>query len=152
MKLLFKWSTLLLLSCACYAQTSQAPATANEMQFLRFMLMNVGSIDHHPQAVAAYESSLIKQFNLNAQESAFIHAEGQRLNALLKQLRSQSQAVLSGKKNLSASDSAALTALINQREQLITTLANEILNAVQPQTAARLRTPGRLLSTAASGH
>jgi hypothetical protein len=95
------------------------------MRFLRFMLMNVGSIDHHPQAVAAYESWLIKQFNLNAQEPAFIHAEGQRLNALLKQLRSQSQAVLSGKKNLSASDSAALTALINQREQLITTLDTE---------------------------
>ncbi|HLH18972.1 MAG TPA: hypothetical protein VKX45_17260 [Bryobacteraceae bacterium] len=126
---------LLLLACACHAQSSQPPVTADELQFFRFMLMNIGSIDHHPDAVAAYEASLVKQFGLNSQESGFLHGQGQRLNALLKQLRRQSQAIVSGKKNLSAADADALTALINQREQLITTLANEILNAVRPETA-----------------
>src|SRR6516162_4566529 len=99
---------LLLLSCASSAQSSQPPATADEFQFFRFMLMNVGSIDHHPSAVAAYEESLVKQFGLNHQESGFIHGQAQRLSALLKQLRRQSQAIVSGKKNLSETDAAAL--------------------------------------------
>ncbi|MGO9262017.1 MAG: hypothetical protein ACLQU1_37790 [Bryobacteraceae bacterium] len=148
MKLRVKLCMLMLLSCACYAQTSQPPATADEMQFLSFMLMNVGSIDHDQKAVAAYEDLLIKQFNLNAQESAFINAQGPALNALLNQLRTQSQAIVSGKQNLSAADAAALTALINQRQQYITTLANQILNAVRPETATRLRTPGHILAAA----
>jgi len=148
MKPSVKICTLLLLFSACYAQTSQPAATADEMQFLSFMLMNVGSIDHDPKAVAAYEDLLIKQFNLTTQESAFIHAQGQLLNTALKQLRSQSQAIVSGKKNLSASDASALTALIEQRQQYIVTLANQILNAVRPETAAHLRAPGHILAAA----
>jgi hypothetical protein len=57
MKLLKTSCALLLFCCGCYAQASQAPATADELQFFRFMLMNVGSIDHSPNAVAAYEAS-----------------------------------------------------------------------------------------------
>ena len=145
-----KWCIplLLQLACACYAQSSQPSATADEMQFLSFMLMNVGSIDHDAKAVAAYQDLLIKQFNLNTQESAFINSQGQALNTLLKQLRAQSQAILSGKTSLSAADAAALTALANQRQQFITTLANEILNAVRPETANRLRTPGHIMAAA----
>jgi hypothetical protein len=137
---------LLSLSAACYAQSSQPPATADELQFFRFMLMNVGSIDHHPNAVAAYEASLVKQFGLNPQESGFIHGQGQRLNALLKRLRREWQAIVSGKKHLSGADADALTALINQREELIATLTNEILNGVRAQTAGRLRAPGQVIA------
>ena len=148
MKLPIKWCALLLVSSACYAQTSQPPATPDEMQFLRFMLMNLGSIDHDQKAVAAYEDLLIKEFGLTTQESAYIHAQGQLLNAQLKQLRTQSQAVTSGKQNLSASDAAALTGLTNQREQTISTLANQILSTVRPETATRLRNPGHILANA----
>jgi flagellar hook-associated protein FlgK len=92
----------------------------------------------------------VKQFGLNAQESAIIHARAQTLNALLTQLRQSSQAIVNGKKNLAASDATALSALADQRDQLINTLANEILNAVRPETAARLRAPGHVVAASAT--
>jgi hypothetical protein len=114
------------------------------------MLMNLASLDHHPKAIEAYEASLVKQFGLNPQESATIHARAQRLNALLAQLRQSSQATVNGKKNLSSADTTALSALADQRDQLINILANEILNAVRPETAARLRAPGHIVAASAT--
>jgi hypothetical protein len=146
MRVLISCCVFVCVCCGCYAQGPQPAATADELRYFRFMLMNVGSIDHSPKAIDAYEASLVKQFGLNTQESAAIHAAGQRLNALLTQLRPSSKAVVNGKKNLSAADATALSALSDQREQLIATLANEILNAVRPETAARLRTPGHMVA------
>ena len=143
-----KSCVFLLVSCGCYAQGSQPAATADELQFSRFMLMNVGSIDHSPKAIEMYETSLVKQFGLNTQESAVIHAAGQRLNALLQQLRQQSQAVVRGKSALATQDAVALAALSDQRDQLIATLSNQVLNAVRPEVAARLRTPGHVIAGA----
>jgi len=135
-----------LLCCGCYGQNSQAPATASELKFFRYMLMSVASIDHAPQAVAAYEASLTKNFGLTAQESAVIHAAGQQLNTLLKQIRAEEQAITHGKPLLSAADANALANLTSQRDQMIATLSNEILNSVNPATAARLRAPGKMVS------
>jgi hypothetical protein len=56
--------------------------------------------------VAAYENSLVRQFGLNAQESAVIQSAGQRLNALLAQLRQQNAQILRGKQSLSNADAA----------------------------------------------
>jgi hypothetical protein len=69
-----------------------------------------------------------------------IHAAGQRLNALLQQLRQQSQATLRGKKAVSTDDAATFASLAQQREDLIQSLANQILNQVRPETAAHMRT------------
>ena len=145
-----KCCVFLLLCCGCYAQGTQAPATADELPFFRFMLTNLASLDHSPKAIGAFEASLVKQFGLNTQESATIHASAQTLNALLTQLRQSSQAILNGKKNLSSADATALSSLADQRDQLIATLANEILNAVRPETAARLRAPGQVVAASAT--
>jgi hypothetical protein len=128
------------------AQVSQAPVTTDELQYLRFMLMNLASLDHDAKATEMFEDSLVKQFGLTHQESALIHAAGQRLTVLLKQLRLSSQSIARGKSKYSAADAASLSALSDQREQLIETLTNEILNSVRPETASKLRTPGRVLS------
>ena len=134
-----------LLAGAGFAQ-SQAPVTKDELQYFRFMLMNLASQDHSPAAVAAFESSLVPQHGLNAQEAAQIHTAGQTLAALLQQIRQSSNAITAGKKPLSDAAVASLQALTNQREQLIETLANQILNLVRPETAARLRTPGHIVA------
>jgi hypothetical protein len=134
-----------LLAGACFAQ-SQAPVTKDELQYFRFMLMNLASLDHSPTAVAAFEAALVPQHGLNAQEAAQIHAAGQTLAALLQQIRSSANAITAGKKTLSDSDTAALQALINQRDQLLETLANQILNSVRPETAGRLRKPGQIMA------
>src|SRR5579862_1211336 len=90
------------------------------------MLLNVASVDHSPDSITQYEKSLIQQFGLSPQESAAIHVAGQILHGFLSQPRDLS--------------------LIPKREQLIATLANQILGSVRPETASRLRAPGRVLA------
>ena len=138
-----------LLAGACFAQ-SQAPVTTDELRYFRSMLMNLASLDHSPAAIAAFEASLVPQHGLNTEEAAQIHAAGQTLAALLQQIRQSANATTAGKKTLSSADVAALQALVNQREQLIESLANQILNSVSPQTASRLRTPGHIVAAGAA--
>lgn len=147
MKLLKIICVFVLICYGCFGQTTQAPATPDELTYFRFMLMNLASIDHDPAAIKMFEDSLVKQFGLNQQESAMIHAKTQPLNVLLNQHRQSAQGILKGKKTLSATDAAALNALTQQREQLVASLSNEILNSVRPETAARLRTPGQIMAT-----
>ncbi len=147
MKLLSQCSVFLFVCSGCFGQVTQKPATPDELQYFRFMLMNLASVDHDPAAIKMFEDSLVKQFGLNTQESAVIHAKAQSLNALLKQHRQSAQATLRGKKTLAPSDAAALSALDQQREQVIANLSNEILNAVRPETAGRLRAPGQIAAT-----
>ena len=109
--------------------------------------MNVGSIDHSPDAIQSFEALVAKQIGLNSQESAVIHSAGQTLNALLKTLRSSSQSITAGKTTLTPTDGAALAALSAQREQLIVSLANQILNSVRPNVANALRAQGNILAT-----
>ena len=145
MKSFQKWVVCLLAAGACFAQGSQPPASADEMQYLRFMMMNLASLDHHPDAVQRFEGGLVRQFGLNQQETARIHAAANELNALLKQLRQSSRAIVPGKSGLTPGDLAALSALAAQREQKIQSLVDGILNSIRPETAARLRAPGHVL-------
>ena len=138
----------LLLSAVCFAQTSQPPATADELVYLRFVLLNVASIDHDPSAIKAYEDSLVKLHGLNTQESALIHAAGQTLHPLLAQLRQSTRAIVANKTSLSEADKVALANLDAQREQAIIDRANQVLNSVRGETAARLRAPGHILANA----
>jgi hypothetical protein len=109
--------TVFLSASLCLAQTSQPRATPADIQYLRFLLLNVASLDHSPEAVTSFEGSLVKQFGLNSQESAAIHAAGQTLKPLLSQLRLSSRAIVAGKTLLSPTDSTALANLNAQREQ-----------------------------------
>jgi hypothetical protein len=54
-----------LFSVAAFAQLTQSSATSDELRYLRFLLMNVGSIDHSAKSVEAYEASLVRKFGLN---------------------------------------------------------------------------------------
>ena len=136
----------LLAGLACYGQGSQSPVTADELEHLRFVLMSVGSIDHHAIAVNSYEDMLAKRFGLNSQESAVIHAAGQELNALLKQLHQSAFTIMPGRSGLSQADKATFAALAAQREDKLVQLANRILSQVRPETAARLRASGRVVA------
>ncbi len=130
--------------------TAQPPATGDEMKFLRFLLLNVASLDHSPDSVKAYEDSFVMQFGLSPQESAAIHSAGQTLHTTLAELRQSTQTLVAGKTALGPSDVTALASLNAQREQTVATLANQILNAVSATTAARLRSPGHILAKGAS--
>jgi hypothetical protein len=148
------WSiAVLLFSGLCFAQPAQnnvAGASRLEMKYLRFMLLNVASIDHSPDAVAQYESSLAMQFGLSTAESAVIHSAGQTLKTHLTQTQQSMKALLAGKTSLSQKDAAALATLNAEREQMIVSLANQILSSVSTVTAARLRSPGRIMASAAA--
>ena len=133
-------------SASLSAQGVQPAPTNDEMKYLRFMLMNVGSIDHSPDAKGRFEQGMAEQFGLNQAESAVIHALGQALNSTLSQLRTSARAVVAGKQTLTPADTTALSALVAQREALLATLAQQVLNSVRPETAARLRVPGHVLA------
>jgi hypothetical protein len=137
----------------CYAQDvrppaprSQSPATADELKFFRFMLTNLASLDHSPDAAVNYANMLFSQFGLSQQEWVAIRSAAQRLRPFFQQLRQSSNTIVAGKIILSAEDTAALANLQAQRDQMISTLANQILNSVSPGTAARLRMPGHIVA------
>jgi hypothetical protein len=136
----------LLAAGACFAQAPQPPATPDEMQYLRFMMMNLASLDHRPDAIQKFEDGLVKHFGLIQQETAAIRAAANELNALLGQLRQSSRAIVPGRAGLTPADKAAFSQLAAQREQKIESLVNRVLNSVRPETAARLRAPGHLLA------
>jgi hypothetical protein len=144
-----KFCILLVLSLSCYAQTAQPPATAAELQYFQFVLMNLASLDHGPDAVTAFETSLVPAFGLNSQEAATIHAAGQALKTVLAQIRRTSASVMaSGAAALTPEGSNTLATLAAQRQSAIATLANQILNSVRPQTAERMRTAGDIVAAA----
>jgi hypothetical protein len=124
----------------------QPPATPAEVQYLRFLLLNVASLDHSPDAIKSYEDSLVRQFGLASKGSAAIHAAGQTLKPLLAQLRNSSRAIVAGRSVLLPVDSEALANLNAQREERIVNLANQILNSVSPAVADRLRVPGHIVA------
>ncbi|MCL5745462.1 MAG: hypothetical protein M1541_16320 [Acidobacteria bacterium] len=134
---------MLLVSAIGLGQELPVPS---EQQFLRFILLNIASSDHDPEAIKAFESHLVKQFALNAHESASIHAAGQALRPLLDQNRRAGRTIAAGKRVLSPGDLAALRDLDSQREQRIAALASQILSDVSPITAVRLTTAGRNLA------
>jgi hypothetical protein len=130
---------VLLVASVCPGQT---PTIPNEQQYLRFILLNIASLDHHPDAIRSFENQLVKQFGLSAQDSAQIHAAGVALRPLLDQNRRSGQASAAGKNTLSQADLAALQNLDTQREQKIAGLADQVLSSVSPTIAARLRSAG----------
>jgi hypothetical protein len=133
---------------AVHAQTTPTPATANELEYLQFMLTNLASPDHSSGAIKMYEDSLRPQFGLTTEEASLIHASGQSLKPLLVQFRASSQAITNGKAALTDSDSKAIAALVAQRNSQIATLVNGILANVRPETAERMRMPGNVVAAA----
>jgi hypothetical protein len=148
MKLFLKILCPTMLCAFGYAQSTQTAVTQDQLQYFRFMLMNLASLDHDQNSTNAFEASLVPTFGLNAQEAAAIHTAASSLHALLKQIRQSSQAVIAGKTSLSAADLSALSNLATQRETLLATLANQIASSVRPQTAARLEMAGTIVANA----
>jgi uncharacterized protein (DUF885 family) len=136
----------LALSFGCYAQSAQPSATPDEVKYFTFVLMQVASLDHSPDGIRSFGVSFVQQFGLNADEATTVHSAGQTLNAFLQTLRRTQQSIMAGKATLSAADADALSALTTQRQELIASLANQILNSVRPATANLLRAQGGILS------
>ncbi|MBL8232859.1 MAG: hypothetical protein JNL98_30450 [Bryobacterales bacterium] len=105
----------LLYAPQCAGQGSQAPASPDEMKYLRFVLMQLGAIDGHPNSRQACEYNLVRQFALSDAEVAALRAAGQELQVLLVQLRQSVRAIPQGRAALSAADKATLRALTAQR-------------------------------------
>jgi hypothetical protein len=145
---------VLLISGACFAQAPPPPVAApqqvasfEQMKYLRFILLNVASLDHSPDAIQAFEDHLVLLHGLNAQESLAIQSAGQALKPLLAQLRQAGLAAVAGKQVLSPAGIATLQALNAQREQKIVDLAAQLLSSVRPETAARLKMPGKIMAS-----
>jgi hypothetical protein len=137
----------ILLICSAALAQSQAPASANELKYFRYLFRTLGSIDYSSSFIQNFESAVIAQFGLNAQEAAMLDSAGQSFRSVLASTRTSAISILSAKTSLTSADGAALAALKAQQDQMVQTLANQLLNSVRPQTAVRLRAPGDLMST-----
>jgi hypothetical protein len=121
----------LAVSLASGGPARAAPATPAELQYFRYLLMTIGSPDYSSDAIDKIEGSLVYHFGVDAREAAVIHAAGQSLRKILTGIRQAS-----GMAN--AVDRGA------QRERAIADLTNQILDSLRPETAARMRMPGRI--------
>jgi hypothetical protein len=142
----FALVSLGVIAAVCSAQIAQLPVTLDEMKYIRFVLLNVASLDNSPAAIQSYEDHLVKLHGLNAQESAVIRAAAQELKPLLTELRQSVRAISATNRDLSSVEIVALRDVEDRREQRIEDLARQILNNVRPETAARLRAPGRIVA------
>jgi hypothetical protein len=140
------WIVTVAVCIVLYAQPPP-PVIPEELQYLRFVILNIASLDHSTDAVKSFEDMLVKQLGLNAQESAIIRAAGQSLKPVLAQHRQTARGIVTGKASLTAADRAALAALDTEREQMILDRANQILNTVRGATAGRMKSAGRIAST-----
>jgi len=147
MKFLCAILSPLFLSLCAYAQPAltQPPASNGEVAYFRFLLLGLGHLKT-TTGIHNYERLLAKQFDLNPQEVAVIDAAGVTMRALLQQIHTSLPAIESGQ-----TGAVTVARLTTQREQMITTRANQILNSVRPITAARLRVPGHLVANATNG-
>lgn len=139
---------LSIMCATCYAQAAQAPATPDELTYFSYILMTLGSPDHSPEFIKTAEDSLVHQFGVNQQEAAIIRAAAQSFRAVVQELEKSARSIWSDKTTLSPADSAALEALRDRGDKAVATLANQILNTVRPETADRLRVPGRVVASA----
>lgn len=131
----------ILFTTAIYGQSSQPPATPQELSYFHVVLLNLAESQSSLQR-QQQEAHLAVQFGLSTEEVSAFDAATQQLGTLLQTIR----------QSLATNNSVAAVASLNsQRDQLITTLANQILNTVRPETSARLRVPARIVAAAAYG-
>jgi hypothetical protein len=139
---------VLLLGAGCYAQSVQAPATAGELAYFKFMLTALAV--RAPASVQMTENALTMQFGLNPQDLAVIDLARQQMAPVLQQAQQATQLIVSGKQALSATDLTALAAVDAHMDQQIAALANGILQSVRPEVAPRLRGPGDIVTGSSS--
>jgi len=139
---------LLLLCFALRAQSAAPAATADDVKYFRFLLMNLAGVNYSPDTVAAYRNYLGVEHGLDDQEMSAIDSGVTSLHTLSQQIEQSSAQIRTGKTVLSPADLAALQSLFAQREGLITLLANQLLNIVRPQVASSFRIAGRLVAAA----
>src|SRR5215471_13472975 len=105
---------ILFVSSICTAQPPQTvaatpvQATTRDLQYVRFIILNIASLDHSSQSIQDYENSLVKLFGLGSQESTAIHNAATNFKPVLSQYRQSAQAIIAGRSALSQSDLAAL--------------------------------------------
>ena len=128
------------------SQDQNTKATEAEMAYFRFMLLNLGHLDT-PQSITRYEELLGRQFGLTQAELGVIDSAGAQLRPLLGQI-SRTLRMNEPDRMLSAEESRAASALISQRDLLIPALVQQVLRAIRPESAVRLRMPGHIIASA----
>jgi hypothetical protein len=144
---------LVALSCtACVvgsAQTGQPALTTSDIQYFTGVFSRLDTSRLSPTIINAEKDALTQQFGLNTAEVAAFASATHDFGVFLQQLDHSLQAVTSGKSNLSDSDLAALSNLLQTRDQQVTQLVSRLLVSVRPEVAARLRLPGKHMASLA---
>lgn len=133
-----------LVAVTCSAQTVVAPVTTQEFGYFKFLLTRLAGPNATPDSVSRQEKLLVLQFGLNDAELGAIDSTRSQVRAILSQAQQAAAQITSAKGSLSAADLASLATIDSQMDQQLAAVANSILAAVRPGTAARLRAPGNV--------
>jgi len=136
-----------LVAVTCSAQTAVAPVTTQEFGYFKFLLTRLAGPNATPDSVSRQERLLVLQFGLNDAELGAIDSARSPVRAILSQAQQATGQITSAKASLSATDLASLATIDSQMDQQLAAVANGILAAVRPGTAAQLRAPGNVAAT-----
>ena len=139
-----------LLVCAfCLHAYAQVPsqATADQVNYFRYLLMSLGDPDSTPSTIAAAEASVTRDFQLDKADLAVLQTAAKKFQTTVQSLRSQMDYLISHQGISGASGPAADT-LRAQMDSTVAQIANQVLASVRPETAARLRVPGDIVGNA----
>jgi hypothetical protein len=128
---------------------AQPAATPEQLGYLRYVLTTLANPMFDQRFIKAQEEPLIiASWELNVQEAASFRAAVQSMSVVFQDVQQRRRAIVAGKTTLSPNDQAAIVALNGQLEGTVTTLANQILNSVRPEIAARLRRASEIVANA----
>ncbi len=138
---------ILLLGITAFGQPTQPLQTESERHFFRSLFMRLSDPSRlNVDAIKRTDALLIEELSLDTNELALLKSVASEFGQKLQELRGIELRALQTQNGRSRADTFA--AVNAQLDQAVGSAASRILASVRPTTAARLRTPGRIVGEA----
>ena len=135
-----RWVSVFAFSCgALWGQTQTEPLTRSQLRYFEFALESLATAERS-ELRSAREQAIVAQAGLDSRELELFRSAAASLRPTLLAIRSTG-----------ATRTADLATLTSQRERAVESLASEILRAVRPGTAIRLKLPGTMIDRMIQG-
>jgi len=141
-------ATVLFVSASGSIWGQAPPATPSQLGYFRYVLTTLANPMYDQQFVAKEADLIIASWALNEGEAAAFRSAVQKMHVVLEDVRKERTVIVSRRSVLTSTDRAEIDALSGRVEDGVTLLANQILNSVRPEIAARLRRAGEIVANA----
>jgi hypothetical protein len=129
--------TIGLLATTSFGQSVPSSSlTPSQAAFFDHFFRTIGDPMQTSTTLQLRERDAVLMFRLSQSETATLHALGQQYLTAASQFNQGVQSVAANKAALTGSDRASLESLNAQRQQVVATLATELLKEISPTSAA----------------